>query len=143
MRVYAANAPAVMPSASGPRRTGGVGFTVAADKSSRAPSGAGAVRNLGGIEALLALQSVEDPTERRRRAVGRGRTALDALDELKVALLAGDLGPSAVARLRAAAAALEKDAGDPGLDDVLAQIDLRAQVELAKIAVAQAGPKSA
>ena len=139
MRVSTASAPAIASSPSGPRRAAAPGFSVSAEKSSRAPSAAGGVRTLGGIDALLALQSVEDGTERRRRAVGRGRAALDALDAIKVALLAGDGGEGAVGRLRAAAAGLEKDSGDPRLDGVLAEIELRAAVELAKIEKAQAG----
>jgi hypothetical protein len=43
------------------------------------------LRTRGGINALIALQGVEDPGERRRRAIERGRRALDALDELKLA----------------------------------------------------------
>ena len=38
-----------------------------------------ALRTRGGINALIALQGVEDPVERRRRAIKRGRRALDAL----------------------------------------------------------------
>ena len=48
---------------------------------------------LGGIDALIALQGIEDPVERRRRAVRHGPRALDALDELKIGLLAGDIEP--------------------------------------------------
>jgi hypothetical protein len=44
-----------------------------------------ALRTRGGINALIALQGVQDPGERRRRAIERGRRALDALDELKLA----------------------------------------------------------
>ena len=40
-----------------------------------------------GIEALLAMQGVEDATERRKRSVVRGRNALDVLDEALDALL--------------------------------------------------------
>jgi len=61
---------------------------------------------VGGIDALIALQGIEDPLERRRRAVKHGRRALDALDELKLALLSGILEPSALLRLKAVAADL-------------------------------------
>src|SRR5262249_7198690 len=40
-----------------------------------------AVRAVRGIDALIALQGVEDATERRRGAVKCGRIALDALEE--------------------------------------------------------------
>jgi hypothetical protein len=87
---------------------------------------------VNGIDALLALQGVEDPTERRKRAVKRGRDALDVLDDLKIGLLSGSLDPATVQRLRLAASDLKANSGDEGLDQVLAEIELRVEVELAK-----------
>ncbi len=67
------------------------------------------------IDALLAMQGVEDPTERRKRsgqpAAGR---ALDVLDDLKIGLLTGSLDSSTVAGLRRAAANLKIDVGRSG-----------------------------
>lgn len=80
----------------------------------------------------MALQGVEDPVERRKRAVRRGRSALDVLDDLKIRLLSGTLDAAMVQRLRAAAAEIKGTSGDPGLDQVLAEIELRVEVELAK-----------
>ena len=62
----------------------------------------------------------------------RGKGALDVLDELKIGLLSGNFGVSTVGRLRAAAASLKSSSGDPGLDAVLSEIELRVEVELAK-----------
>jgi hypothetical protein len=76
---------------------------------------------------------VEDPIERRRRVVRRGRTALDALDELKLGLLAGSLDTSTLSKLKTAAAGLKDVSGDPALDGVMAEIELRVEVELAKM----------
>ncbi len=90
-------------------------------------------RSIGGIDTLLALQGIEeDPIERRKRSVARGRTALDVLDDLKMRLLSGNLDASTVARLRDAAANLKSSSGEPGLDAVLSEIELRVEVELAK-----------
>ncbi len=74
-----------------------------------------------------------DPAERKRRAVKRGRTALDALDELKVEVLAGTLGPSTLMRLKSVTADLGDASGDPRLDSVLAEIELCVAVEIAKM----------
>jgi hypothetical protein len=90
------------------------------------------MRNIGGIDTLLALQGVDEPGERRRKAVKRGRGALDALDALKLGLLSGMLDPAALARLKSAGNGLAEPTGDPGLDTVMAEIALRVQVELAK-----------
>jgi hypothetical protein len=92
-----------------------------------------APRAAGNIDALLALQGVEeDPVERRKRSVQRGRGALDVLDDLKIGLLSGNFDASTVSRLRDAAANLKSSSGDPGLDAVLSEIELRVEVELAK-----------
>ena len=80
----------------------------------------------------MALQGVEDATERRRRAIRRGGGLLDRLDELKLALLSGEGGEVPLDRLsRALQEECPADA-DSALSSLLAQIDLRAAVELAK-----------
>ena len=90
-------------------------------------------RSVGGIDALIALQGVEAPAERRRRAVARGRTALDVLNALKIGLLSGEVDAGMVARLKCAVCGLKDGSGDPLLDEVLAEIELRVEVELAKM----------
>ena len=101
------------------------------------PAPAASLRTIGGIDALIALQGQDDPAERRRRAVKRGRIALDALDELKIEVLAGTLGPSTLMRLKSATADLRDASGDAGLDAVLAEIELRLEVEIAKMSPPQ------
>src|ERR1051325_8853894 len=85
-------APAPPAAAAGAPRTTSGSFSLPQDDAAPARSGATAVRTVGGIEALMALQGVESAEERRRRAVKRGHTALDLLDEMKIALLSGRLG---------------------------------------------------
>jgi hypothetical protein len=99
-------------------------------RSTGAPSG---LRTVGGIDALIALQGVEDPTQRRKHAVKRGRVALDALDELKIGLLGGSLAPATLTRLKSAVGLLKDGSGDAGLDGVLGEIELRVEVEIAKM----------
>lgn len=98
----------------------------------RNAAAAGSLRAVGSVDALIALQGVEDPRERRKRAVKRGRKALDMLDSLKLSLLDGSVDRSTLARLKVAAEDLIVETGDPGLDRVLSEIDLRVAVELAK-----------
>jgi hypothetical protein len=134
MRIYGPNGTTLGSPASNARRPSSTGFslpdTTAVPEEARS---AAAPKSAGNIDALLALQGVEeDPAERRKRSVQRGRGALDVLDELKIGLLAGNLGPATVNRLRDAAANLKSSSGDPGLDAVLSEIELRVEVELAK-----------
>jgi len=132
MRIYGPNgATSVSPNTSA-RRNSSSSFSLPdlAETSESRPSAAPV--GVSGIDALLALQGVEDPLERRKRAVKRGRDALDVLDDLKLGLLAGSLDSATVHRLRTAASELKLTSGDAGLDAVLAEIELRVEVELAK-----------
>lgn len=85
------------------------------------------------VSALLALQGVEDPLQRKKRAMGRASRLLDILDELKVAMLEGRAAPSTLDNLARAVREQREATDDPGLNDVLAQIETRAAVELAKL----------
>jgi hypothetical protein len=132
MRVYGPNGTTVATAPSPARRTAGGTFALAESEPPQAQSAALALRTLGGIDALIALQGIEEPAERRRRAVKQGRRALDALDELKLGLLAGSLDQGTLLRLKSVATDLKDGSGDEKLDSVLAEIDLRVAVELAK-----------
>jgi hypothetical protein len=57
------------------------------------------------------------------------------LDGLKVSLLEGDLDPSAIGQLKSSVDGLRQGSGDAGLDAVLAEIELRVEVELAKVSL--------
>ena len=103
MRIVAPNATARVTTTSAPRRTVSGGFSVAEEDAPKQAQPAASLRTVGGIDALIALQGEQDPVERRRRAVKRGRVALDVLDELKIAVLSGTLGQSTLLRLKSAA----------------------------------------
>jgi len=132
MRVSATNRTSLAPGTTAARPSSGSGFSLGGTEAPKAQIGAMALRSLGGIDALIALQGVEDPTEKRRRAVKFGRRALDALDELKLGLLAGSLDQATMLRLKSVAGDLREPTGDARLDQVMAEIDLRVSVELAK-----------
>jgi hypothetical protein len=83
---------------------------------------------------LIALQGLEDPAERRKQGLRRGRLALDALDELKIGLLGATLSPAMLSKLKSAAGALKVGSGDEQLDGILGEIELRVEVEIAKLA---------
>ena len=133
MRIFGSNATARVADSSTPRRAASGGFSVTDTEAPKQPTQTAALRTIGGIDALIALQGQDDPIERRRRAVKRGRIALDTLDELKVEVLSGSLGPSTLARLKSATAEIRDASGDAGLDTVLAEIELRLEVEIAKL----------
>jgi hypothetical protein len=93
---------------------------------------------VGSIDALLALQEVGGPLERRRKAVRRAGVILDVLDEVKLALLDGDLPPAALERLISAVKLERGEADDARLQGLLDEIETRAAVELAKLEMSRA-----
>ena len=57
------------------------------------------------------------------------------LDTLKLGLLDGSVDGSTLGAPQVAAEGLTEETGDPGLDTVLGEIDLRVAVELAKAGI--------
>ena len=135
MRIYGPNGTALAIKPATARRTADGGFVVTEQDTARQAPQASNLRSISTVDALLALQGVEDPTERKKRAVAKGRNALDVLDALKIGLLEGSIDQPMIARLKVAADGLTDASGDSGLDLVLGEIDLRVAVELAKAGV--------
>ena len=145
MRVQGPNAAAVTSASAKTRRSSAAsGFALPSEEAAQSAAAPASLRSIGGIDALIALQSGdEEPGARRRRAVARGRVALDALDELKHGLLAGTLQPTVLERLKSAVTELAGDSGEPRLNAVLKEIELRVEVEIAKLTVRAEAPVAA
>ena len=115
------------------RAQGGAVFSpVGADQPSRAAASA-PVMAAASLDALLALQGVDDPLQgRRKRKLLIGRTLLDTLEAVKADLLTGHVNPARLDQL-VTMLAEARERCEPGLDDLLDDIDLRVRVELAKL----------
>ncbi len=83
------------------------------------------------LDALLALQAVEDPLLKKKKLVRRGTQLLDTLEDMKADLLSGRVSESRLNQLMAVLGQVREKA-DPRLDALLDDIELRARVELAK-----------
>lgn len=123
-----------LPAAAPQRTQPGQRFTLDQTGDTRRGARAGASAPLGSLDALLAVQGEGDPAERRRRSLKRGHDLLDSLDKLKAALLSGRVGQAQLQNLAAQVRAQAGSSGDPGLDELVAHIELRARVEIAKLA---------
>ena len=75
--------------------------------------------------------------ERKRRAVRRAGKLLDHLDQVKLAILDSAPTDGALEQLATAVREARDDSADPGLEDVLNEIETRAAGELAKREVAR------
>ncbi|MCA1298831.1 flagellar assembly protein FliX [Stappia indica] len=110
----------------------GSGFDLHQQEEASAAASGGAAAGIAGLDALLALQEVEDPLVGRRQAFARGHDLLDTLEAVKADLLGGRISSERLQRL---AGLLErrKPSGDTALDGIVEEIELRARVELAKL----------
>jgi hypothetical protein len=70
--------------------------------------------------------------------VKHGADLLDALEEIRIGLLSGSIAGEALERVLAIVSELEPS-GDAGLDALVAEIALRAEVEAAKLGRFRAG----
>ena len=114
MRIYGPNGTNLGSPASNIRRTSSTGFALPDAASTPETRAAIAPKAAANIDALLAMQGIEeDPVERRRRSVQRGKGALDVLDDLKIRLLSGNFDAFTVGRLRDAAANLKSTSAAP------------------------------
>ena len=133
------------PSAAGSAKPAGAasaaaGFEPLMTASAQGPGGvsaAGGVAHISSVDALIALQEVGGPLERRCRATGRASRILDALDALKLDLLVGGLTAAVVEALVRAVRDQRAMTDDPRLEGVLDEIETRAAVELAKLECAK------
>lgn len=94
-----------------------------------AASAAGAI---GSVSGVLDIQEVDDALSRAARGKLRAEDLLQKLDELRLDLLAGTLTPATLQRLSETVKNRRAEVDDPKLGEILDEIDLRAQVELAK-----------
>lgn len=102
-----------------------------AEEGARAQSGA-PMQSATAIDAILALQSVDDPLLAKRRAVKHGAALLDTLDEVKTDLLIGQVSEGRLNRMMAMVSRARQTA-QPDLEALIADIELRVRVELAKM----------
>lgn len=95
-------------------------------------------QSIAQVDALLAIQGAEDPTAgaSRRRMRQRSDTILSELDEIRMAMLNGSLTVGHMIDIADVVASHREKIMDPALTGIMDEIDLRAQVELAKMRVA-------
>ena len=119
-------------SKSGQAKGGSAEFAEALGRGGEPVGPAAGVAPLSGIEGLFALQEVGDQGD-DERAQAQGEAVLDRLEELKHGLLLGQIAPTRLDQLAKLSADAAAKARDPRLRAVLQEIELRAQVELAKL----------
>lgn len=95
-------------------------------------------QSIAQVDSLLAVQAAEDPTERaaRGRARKRADIILQELDKIRISMLGGNLTVGHMIDVADVVASHRDRIQDPALTAIMDEIDLRAQVELAKMRIA-------
>ncbi len=93
---------------------------------------AGGVTSISGVDALLALQSLDEVGPRAAR-LKHGNDVLDLLEDIKIGLLGGRIPTTKLEHLVESLGRRPGRDGEDGIERVLDEIELRARVELAKL----------
>lgn len=113
-------------------RASGEGFSLDAPTKTAGSMTASSVSSVQSVDAILALQGVEDFTHARKQATDRAFDVLDMLDELKIALLEGGLPRAKLVALMDLLQTRRDATNDARLEAALDEVETRAAVELAK-----------
>jgi len=101
-------------------------------------------QSIASVDALLAVQAAEDPMAgaSKKRMRRRSDHILSELDKLRMAMLNGSLTVGHMVDIADVVASHREKIMDPALTAIMDEIDLRAQVELAKMRMALEEQKS-
>ncbi len=103
------------------------------DAGATAPTGQ--AKPITTVDALIALQEVPDATVGHNSAIRRGHDLLDELDEIRHGLLLGAIPQIRLRRLADQLQLRRAATVDPGLTEIIQEIELRVAVELAKLSM--------
>lgn len=97
-----------------------------------------AVSAVASIDAVMALQSVDDALFAKKKAVQKGQDILEKLEDLRQSILFGQVKPQDLMKISDQLSSIHQEHLDPKLKNILNEIQLRAEVEMAKYAALKA-----
>ena len=95
-------------------------------------------QNIARLDVLLAVQGTDDPATRasKGRMLARSSALIDTLDDIRTGMLTGTLTVGHLIDVADVVASHREKIHDPELTGLMDEIDLRAQVEIAKMRIA-------
>ncbi|MBL6958345.1 MAG: flagellar assembly protein FliX [Rhodospirillales bacterium] len=98
---------------------------------------------VGPVESVLSVQEVPDATQERSRGLIRqyGEDILGRLEDIRHGLLIGSMPKEKLADLAQTMRAQRRQSDDPKLNEIIDEIELRAEVEIAKLTRDTGRPK--
>jgi len=99
------------------------------------PHGVDAAGAVGAVDSILAVQEVPDATDgRSKRAILQyGDDLLARLDDLRLGILDGAFSKDKLTELAQNLRQKRQNCDDPRLNEIIDEIELRAEVEVAKL----------
>lgn len=91
--------------------------------------------NVSSLDAIFATQMVDgvEERERRKKMLNRGKTLLEKLEEIRSALLLGYISKDKLIEISRLVKEQKNVCEDERLLEIVAEIELRVEVELAKL----------
>lgn len=124
------------------RNTGNTAFSglmgVSGNEETEETQHSAAAGTIARVDVLLAAQGMEAPEERaaKKRMKKRSEGILRALDKIRLGMLTGNMTVGNMIDIADVVASHREKINDPQLASLLDEIDLRAQIELAKMRMA-------
>jgi len=85
------------------------------------------------VDAIMALQGMDDSVSSNKQAMHRGADLLERLEDIRHGLLIGSIPVERLKQLQTTLSEMDLTASDPKLAEIIGEIELRAAVELAKL----------
>ncbi len=91
--------------------------------------------SVGAADSLLAVQEVPDASHGRSKGLVKryGDDVLDRLEEIRIGILSGSISKDKLSGLAQAMRQRRQKSDDPRLNEIIDEIELRAEVEIAKL----------
>ncbi len=118
------------------KATGGGDFSAYLKESmSGQPQGVSGTTSIAVPDAIFAAQMVDGEEEReaKKRLLKRGNTLLEKLEEIRDGLLAGVISKEKLIEISRLVKDKKFHSEDPRLTEIIGEIELRVEVELAKL----------
>lgn len=94
-----------------------------------------ATGGVGAVASILAVQQTADATDHRSRGLlmDYGNDLLDRLDQIRLSVLSGAVSKDRLQDLARRLREHKTTSDDPRLNDLIAEVELRVEVEIAKL----------
>jgi hypothetical protein len=93
-----------------------------------------ATGGMGAVSSILAVQQTADATDHKSRGLmlNYGNDLLDQLDRIRLSMLSGSISKDRLQDLARRLRERKSLSDDPKLNDLIAEVELRVEVEIAK-----------